>query len=97
MTLPASRLITLPPPLPTTPILLLLTPQPRSMATWLQQQGIVARPIVYPTVPPGRERVRVCVHAGNSSAQIERLVAGIKTWLEVQEEGEGCTGRESKL
>lgn len=97
VTLPASQLITLPPPLPTTPILLLLTPQPRSMATWLQQQGIVARPIVYPTVPPGRERVRVCVHAGNSSTQIERLVAGIRTWLEAQEEEEGGAGRESKL
>lgn len=64
------------------------------MAAWLQQRGVVARPIVYPTVPPGRERVRVCVHAGNSITQIERLVRGIRTWLEAQEEG---AGGESKL
>lgn len=47
----------------------------------------MARPIVYPTVPMGRERVRVCIHSGNSREDIGGLVEGIRTWLEVQPEG----------
>lgn len=66
------------------------------MATWLQDRGFVARPIVYPTVPMGRERVRVCVHAGNSIGEIEGLVEGIRAWLDAQPETFE-TSRESKL
>lgn len=66
------------------------------MAAWLQERGFVARPIVYPTVPMGRERVRVCVHSGNSREEIGGLVEGIRTWLEVQPEG-FTKGGESKL
>lgn len=56
----------------------------------------MARPIVYPTVPMGRERVRVCVHSGNSREEIGGLVEGIRTWLDVQPEECGKSG-ESKL
>lgn len=34
----------------------------------------------------GRERVRVCVHAGNSKEDIEGLVEEVKMWLEFQVE-----------
>lgn len=41
------------------------------------------RPIVPPTVPEGTQRVRVCLHAGNSFEDVERLVARIGKWLKV--------------
>ncbi len=36
-----------------------------------------ARPITWPTVPKGKDRVRVCLHAGNTKEDVERLVDGI--------------------
>jgi 8-amino-7-oxononanoate synthase len=41
----------------------------------------VVRPIVPPTVPEGTQRVRVCLHAGNTFQDVERLVATIQDWL----------------
>jgi len=40
------------------------------------------RPITYPTVPKGMERVRVCLHAGNSEDDVEGLVEGVRKWVE---------------
>jgi 8-amino-7-oxononanoate synthase len=34
-----------------------------------------------PTVPAGRERVRVCLHAGNTVEEIDGLVDTFKVWL----------------
>jgi 8-amino-7-oxononanoate synthase len=39
---------------------------------------------VPPTVPEGTQRVRVCLHAGNSYQDVERLVASVKYWLEMR-------------
>lgn len=39
------------------------------------------RPVVAPTVPAGTERVRVCLHSGNTVEQIDNLVACVKTWI----------------
>ncbi|KAI5840294.1 pyridoxal phosphate-dependent transferase [Morchella snyderi] len=79
--LPSSpQTLTLPPVRPT-PILALLTPQPRALAAHLQMRGLVARPIVFPTVPKGTERVRICVHAGNTVADVEALVEAVREWV----------------
>lgn len=43
----------------------------------------MVRPIVPPTVPEGTQRVRVCLHAGNSFEDVERLAAKIGEWLEL--------------
>ncbi|KAH7907130.1 PLP-dependent transferase [Hygrophoropsis aurantiaca] len=43
-----------------------------------QIQGISARPITYPTASP---RVRVCLHAGNTRAEVEALVWGVAGWV----------------
>lgn len=40
------------------------------------------RPITYPTVPKGMERVRVCLHAGNSEEDVEGLAEGVRSWIE---------------
>lgn len=38
-----------------------------------------------PTVKKGSERVRVCLHAGNSFEEIEGLVQCVKEWIDVME------------
>ncbi|KAL7267482.1 hypothetical protein RUND412_009930 [Rhizina undulata] len=74
------KILTLPPVRPT-PILALFTPHPRNLAAYLQQRKFVARPIVYPTVPKGTERVRICVHAGNTVEDIDGLVEAVRGWV----------------
>lgn len=39
----------------------------------LQHYGIDARPIRFPTVPKGAERIRVCLHSFNTQTEIEKL------------------------
>ena len=43
----------------------------------LQQNGLDVRPIVSPTVPKGKERLRVCIHAFNTQQEIEKLIANL--------------------
>ena len=38
-----------------------------------------------PTVPKGKERVRVCLHAGNTVEEIDGLVETILAWLNGRE------------
>ncbi|KAA8917756.1 hypothetical protein TRICI_000064 [Trichomonascus ciferrii] len=47
---------------------------PKQLAALCKSRGILARPIVYPTVPKGKERIRVCIHANNTREQIAQLV-----------------------
>lgn len=44
----------------------------------------MVRAIVPPTVPQGAERIRVCLHAGNSVEEVERLVGRIGEWVSSQ-------------
>lgn len=44
----------------------------------------MVRPIVHPTVPKGKERVRVCLHSGNTISEIRGLVSRILTWVDVE-------------
>ncbi|GAA5830752.1 hypothetical protein JCM5353_008301 [Sporobolomyces roseus] len=76
----SSHLPTSPPQ--TSSIIPLLTSSPRPLATFLQERGYLVRPITYPTVPKGMERVRVCLHAGNSEDDVEGLVEGVRKWVE---------------
>jgi 8-amino-7-oxononanoate synthase len=39
-----------------------------------------ARPITWPTVPKGKDRVRVCLHARNTKEDIERLAESVVRW-----------------
>ncbi|KAL2427130.1 8-amino-7-oxononanoate synthase [Exophiala dermatitidis] len=74
-------LVTLPTTCPESPIFALLSPHPRSLASYCQAAGFIVRPVVAPTVPAGTERVRVCLHSGNTVEQIDNLVACVKTWI----------------
>lgn len=44
----------------------------------------MVRAVVPPTVPLGTERVRICLHAGNTIAEIEALVSALQEWCEIQ-------------
>ena len=56
----------------------------------------MVRPVVPPTVPAGTERVRVCLHAGNTERDVDRLVARIGEWLDISETS-GLTGEKVKI
>lgn len=59
-----------------------MTSQPRSLYAFLYKRGMNARPITWPTVPKGMDRVRVCLHAGNTREDVENLVNGMVAWAE---------------
>lgn len=46
----------------------------RAVAASLQQAGIDARPILYPTVPKDTERLRIVLHAFNTAEEVDLLV-----------------------
>lgn len=66
---------------PKSSIIPVLTDQPRSLARHCQDKGFMVRPIVAPTVSTGTERIRICLHAANTSEQIAGLVAAIEDWV----------------
>ena len=45
----------------------------REVATKLQNAGLDIRPIVSPTVPKGKERLRICLHEFNTKEEILRI------------------------
>lgn len=53
----------------------------RRVATTLRQKGFDVRPILYPTVPRGWERLRICLHAFNTDEDIRSLTDVIKRTL----------------
>ena len=61
-----------------------MTPLPRPLSTQLRSQGLNARPITWPTVPKGKDRVRICLHAGNTREEVDRLVGEIVKWAKAQ-------------
>jgi 8-amino-7-oxononanoate synthase len=66
---------------PKSPIIPVLTSRPRDLARYCQERNFMVRPIVAPTVPVGSERIRVCLHAGNTVAQVEGLLEAMEAWL----------------
>ncbi|HTR29041.1 MAG TPA: 8-amino-7-oxononanoate synthase [Puia sp.] len=61
-----------------TPIQVVLVPgntTARELAVRLQQAGMDIRPILYPTVPRGGERLRIVIHSFNTQTEIDRLTA----------------------
>jgi 8-amino-7-oxononanoate synthase len=41
----------------------------------LQAAGLDVRPILYPTVPAGKERLRIVLHAFNSMEELQSVIA----------------------
>ncbi|KAI2788222.1 hypothetical protein POX_e06235 [Penicillium oxalicum] len=65
-----------------TPIIPLVTEpgQASSLARKMQSAGYQVNPVFYPIVPRDKERVRLVMHADNTSAQIDEVVHLIMTW-----------------
>jgi 8-amino-7-oxononanoate synthase len=91
-----TEMLQIPRSVPQSPIFSLITPEPRSLARFCQDAAFIVRPIVPPTVPEGTQRVRVCLHAGNSFEDVRRLVAKIKEWL-VQKQQQQLEGNSVQI
>lgn len=60
-----------------TPIQIIVVPgndQVKKLAGTLQAAGLDVRPILYPTVPAGRERLRIVLHAFNTREELQQLM-----------------------
>ncbi|KAK4540852.1 hypothetical protein LTR36_008794 [Oleoguttula mirabilis] len=66
---------------PQSPIFSVLSSEPKPLAAYCQSNGLVVRGIVPPTVPVGAERIRICLHAGNTLQQVDDLVETIRSWV----------------
>jgi 8-amino-7-oxononanoate synthase len=53
----------------------------REVAAKLQNEGLDIRPIVSPTVPKGKERLRICLHEFNTELEILRIFEVLKELL----------------
>lgn len=74
----------LPETCPESAIFALMMREPRELAAFCQSAGFVARAVMHPTVPLGTERVRICLHSGNTEAEIDAFVEVVRSWLEDQ-------------
>ena len=66
------------------PIQCLILPgnqQVRHSAAEAQRVGLDVRAILSPTVPAGQERLRICIHAFNTTEEIDRLLVILRTAL----------------
>jgi len=50
----------------------------KSVCLGVQEDGFDVRPIVAPTVPLGKERIRICLHSFNTGEEVLSLVASLK-------------------
>jgi len=65
-----------------TPIQIVIVPgndQVKLVADALQAAGLDVRPILYPTVPAGSERLRIVLHAFNSMSELQGLLAVLES------------------
>lgn len=74
----------LPKSCPDSPIFALMMQEPRELAAFCQASGFIVRAVMHPTVPRGTERVRICLHSGNTRQEIDNLVAKVEDWLSGQ-------------
>jgi 8-amino-7-oxononanoate synthase len=65
---------------PISPIICILCEKPREMSEWLQNRGYSVTPVTFPVVPKGTDRLRVCLHAGNTIHQVDGLVVALQAW-----------------
>ncbi|KAG0204303.1 hypothetical protein BGX28_003726 [Mortierella sp. GBA30] len=43
--------------------------------------GLNVKPIRFPTVPRGKERVRICLHSHNTQEQVQQLIQIVQQWF----------------
>lgn len=82
---------------PFSPILGLVTPEPHALSKFFLDRGYIVRPVVPPTVPPGEERVRICLRAGMDRQVIEGLIGVLKDWAHIKDGSGGADFIRAKL
>jgi 8-amino-7-oxononanoate synthase len=53
----------------------------KSISKQLQQEGFDVKPILSPTVPKGKERLRFCLHSFNTEDEIKTVLATLAKYL----------------
>lgn len=48
--------------------------QAKALAAYLQQEGMAVRAVLPPTVAEGTERLRICLHAFNTTEEVDKLL-----------------------
>lgn len=91
----ARNLLSIPGACPQSPIFAVQLRQPRDLAMYLQERGMMVRAVVPPTVPLGTERVRICLHAGNTVDEVEVLVAALQEWCDKRSSNTAETNKEA--
>jgi 8-amino-7-oxononanoate synthase len=64
-----------------TPIQIVIIPgndEIKSLSERLQQKNFDVRPILYPTVPKEKERLRIVLHAFNTETEVQQLIEELK-------------------
>ena len=59
----------------------------KKMAKYLQDNGFDARPILNPTVPKGKERLRICIHSYNTEKEVKSLSVAVNSYFDKKNEG----------
>jgi 8-amino-7-oxononanoate synthase len=54
----------------------------KELAKTLQKKGFDVRPILNPTVPKGKERLRICIHTFNTGKELKDLCKAINIYFE---------------
>ncbi|HET7818292.1 MAG TPA: pyridoxal phosphate-dependent aminotransferase family protein [Bacteroidia bacterium] len=57
----------------------------RVLAELIQKDGFDVRAILSPTVPKGKERIRICLHTFNTQQEIEQLFVSLQTHMPTME------------
>ncbi|KAG0293600.1 hypothetical protein BGZ97_005311, partial [Linnemannia gamsii] len=52
----------------------------------LIQAGLNVKPIRFPTVPKGKERVRICLHSHNTIEQVDLLIRIVEEWVRKEQQ-----------
>lgn len=55
----------------------------KTLAKHLYDNGFIVKAICFPIVPKGEERVRICLHAHNTVAEIDNLVKSINEFFRI--------------
>lgn len=53
----------------------------KNAAIFLQEKGFDVRPILSPTVSPGKERLRICLHSFNTEQDIKSLIEHLANFI----------------
>lgn len=60
----------------------------KKLAASIQADGFDVRPILSPTVPAGKERIRICLHTFNTEQEISNLLKSLKKNMDLVPEKE---------